>query len=81
MSTLEKAIELAANYHAGQTDRGGAPYILHLLAVMMAVDGIGWCPKMYADKRRANKKQRRHGIFEVWKLKIPFAVPVAVGRI
>ena len=43
--------------------------------------GIGWCPKMYADKRRANKKQRRHGIFEVWKLKIPFAVPVAVGRI
>ncbi|MFC2753139.1 MAG: guanosine-3',5'-bis(diphosphate) 3'-pyrophosphohydrolase [Cardiobacterium sp.] len=40
MSTLEKAIELAANYHAGQTDRGGAPYILHLLAVMMAVDGI-----------------------------------------
>ena len=38
-------------------------------------------PKMYADKRRANKKQRRHGIFEVWKLKIPFAVPVAVGRI
>ena len=42
---------------------------------------IWWCPKMYADKRRANKKQRRHGIFEVWKLKIPFAVPVAVGRI
>ena len=40
-----------------------------------------WCPKMYADKRRANKKQRRRGIFEVWKLKIPFAVPVAVGRI
>ena len=40
MSTLEKAIELAANYHAGQTDRGGTPYILHLLAVMMAVDGI-----------------------------------------
>ena len=42
---------------------------------------IRWCPKMYADKRRANKKQRRHGIFEVWKLKIPFAVPVAGGRI
>ena len=42
---------------------------------------IWWCPKMYADKRRANKKQRRHGIFEVWKLKIPFAVPVAVDRI
>ena len=45
------------------------------------ISGMWWCPKMYADKRRANKKQRRHGIFEVWKLKIPFAVPVAVGRI
>ena len=41
----------------------------------------GWCPKMYADKRRANKKQRRHGIFELCKFKLPFAVPVAVGRI
>ena len=40
-----------------------------------------WCPKMYADKRRANKKQRRHGIFELCKFKLPFAVPVAVGRI
>ena len=41
----------------------------------------GWCPKMYADKRRANKKQRRHGIFELCKFKLPFAVPVAVDRI
>ena len=41
----------------------------------------GWCPKMYADKRRANKKQRRHGIFELCKFKLPFAAPVAVGRI
>lgn len=39
MSTLEKAIELAARYHAGQLDKGGLPYILHPLAVMMAVDG------------------------------------------
>ena len=42
---------------------------------------IGWCPKMYADKRRANKKQQRHGIFELCKFKLPFAVPVAVDRI
>ena len=40
-----------------------------------------WCPKMYTDKRRANKKQRRHGIFELCKFKLPFAVPVAVDRI
>ena len=40
MSTLEKAIELAAHYHAGQTDADGAPYILQLLTVMMAVESI-----------------------------------------
>lgn len=40
MATLEKAIELAAKYHAAQTDKGGAPYILHPLAVMAQVDGI-----------------------------------------
>ena len=39
MSTLEKAIELAARHHAGQVDKGGIPYILHPLAVMMAVEG------------------------------------------
>ncbi len=37
--TLEKAIELAAKAHAGQVDRGGHPYILHPLRVMMAVEG------------------------------------------
>lgn len=39
MSTLEKAIAIAANAHAGQLDKGGAPYILHCLRVMMAVEG------------------------------------------
>jgi (p)ppGpp synthase/HD superfamily hydrolase len=32
---LEKAIALAATYHAGQTDKVGQPYILHTLRVMM----------------------------------------------
>lgn len=32
---LEKAIALAATYHAGQTDKAGQPYILHTLRVMM----------------------------------------------
>lgn len=35
MSTLERAIALAAEAHAGQTDKAGAPYILHLLRVML----------------------------------------------
>jgi (p)ppGpp synthase/HD superfamily hydrolase len=34
---LESAIALAAMAHSGQTDKGGAPYILHPLRVMLAV--------------------------------------------
>ncbi len=39
MSTLERAVEIAAKAHAGALDRGGAPYILHPLRVMMQVSG------------------------------------------
>jgi (p)ppGpp synthase/HD superfamily hydrolase len=35
MSTLERAIEIAARAHAGQTDRAGAPYVLHPLRMML----------------------------------------------
>ena len=35
MSTLERAIVIAAEAHAGTTDKGGAPYILHPLRMMM----------------------------------------------
>ena len=41
MPTLEKAIETAARAHAGQVDKGGAPYILHPLRVMHAVEAHG----------------------------------------
>ena len=37
MATIERAIELAAKSHAGQTDKGGHPYILHPLRLMLAV--------------------------------------------
>ena len=35
MSTLDKAIRIAAIAHEGQIDKGGNPYILHPLRVMM----------------------------------------------
>lgn len=35
MSTLERAIAIAAEAHAGQADMAGAPYILHPLRVML----------------------------------------------
>jgi (p)ppGpp synthase/HD superfamily hydrolase len=38
MSTLERAIAIAAEAHAGQVDKAGAPYILHVLRVMMRVE-------------------------------------------
>lgn len=39
MSILENAIRLAVEVHLGQRDKAGAPYILHPLRVMAAVEG------------------------------------------
>ncbi len=36
---LERAIEIAAGAHRGQTDKAGKPYILHPLRVMLACEG------------------------------------------
>jgi (p)ppGpp synthase/HD superfamily hydrolase len=38
MSTLERAIALAARAHEGQTDKAGAPYILHPLRMMLRLE-------------------------------------------
>ena len=38
MSTLERAIEIAAKAHAGQIDKAGEPYILHPLRLMLSMD-------------------------------------------
>jgi (p)ppGpp synthase/HD superfamily hydrolase len=34
---LERAIAIAAEAHAGQRDKAGAPYVLHALRVMLGV--------------------------------------------
>jgi (p)ppGpp synthase/HD superfamily hydrolase len=38
MSTLERAIAIAVEAHAGAVDKGGTPYILHPLRVMLRMD-------------------------------------------
>jgi GTP diphosphokinase / guanosine-3',5'-bis(diphosphate) 3'-diphosphatase len=40
MSTIERAIEIAAQAHAGQVDKGGEPYIFHPLRLMLRLSGI-----------------------------------------
>jgi guanosine-3',5'-bis(diphosphate) 3'-pyrophosphohydrolase len=38
MTTLERAIAIAAKAHAGQVDKAGQPYILHPLRVMLRMN-------------------------------------------
>ncbi|WP_085694088.1 MULTISPECIES: HD domain-containing protein [unclassified Pseudomonas] len=38
--TLERAIAIAATAHAGQVDKGGAPYILHPMKVMLRMSSL-----------------------------------------
>lgn len=60
MSTVERAIAIAVEAHAGQTDKAGAPYIFHPLRIMLQMktdderivavlhdvceDCVGWDP-------------------------------------
>ncbi len=38
MATLERAVQIAAEAHAGQRDKAGAPYLLHPLRMMMRME-------------------------------------------
>ena len=40
MSTLERAIAISAEAHAGQVDKAGAPYVLHPLRMMLSMSSI-----------------------------------------
>ena len=39
MSTIEKALQIAAKAYEGQKDKEGLPYILHPIRAMMSVEG------------------------------------------
>lgn len=40
MSTIERAVTIAAEAHAGQVDKAGVPYILHALRVMLSMETV-----------------------------------------
>jgi (p)ppGpp synthase/HD superfamily hydrolase len=40
VSTLERAIAIAADGHAGQIDKAGQPYVLHPLRMMLSLSSI-----------------------------------------
>lgn len=66
MTSLEKAISIALAAHAGQTDKAGAPYVLHPLRMMLRMqnetemmaavlhdvveDGPGWTLERLAQE-------------------------------
>jgi len=39
MTPLERALQIAVQAHAGQVDKGGTPYILHPLRLMLRMEG------------------------------------------
>lgn len=39
MAGIDRAVQIAAQAHAGQKDKDGQPYVLHPLRVMQAVEG------------------------------------------
>jgi (p)ppGpp synthase/HD superfamily hydrolase len=65
MSTLERAVAIAATAHAGQVDKAGSPYLLHPLRMMLNVatpeqqivavlhDVVEDCPGWTLDRLRA----------------------------
>lgn len=50
--SLEKAIQIAVEAHAGTKDKGGKAYILHPISVMMRVE---------TEEEKINKLQRQSG--------------------
>jgi (p)ppGpp synthase/HD superfamily hydrolase len=71
VSTLERAIAIAAEAHAGQVDKAGAPYVLHPLRMMLSMSSIDErivaalhdvcedCPEWFFDRLRGESFSNR----------------------
>jgi (p)ppGpp synthase/HD superfamily hydrolase len=69
MSTLEKAIAIAASADAGVKDEQGEPYVLHPLRVMLGLQGenaqiVGVLHDVVEDTDVSLDEIRRHGFSE-----------------
>jgi hypothetical protein len=66
MATLERAIEIAVLAHKGASDKAGAPYILHPLRLMFAVeDPEGKIVAVLHDVVEDSKPPHRWGLEEL----------------
>ncbi len=69
MSTLERAIAIAVEAHSGQRDKAGAPYVLHPLRVMLALETdeeriVGVLHDVLEDSSWTLERLRREGFSE-----------------
>ena len=69
VNMLERAIQIAVQAHTGQTDKAGAPYILHLLRVMLQLQAetemvTGVLHDVLEDTPWTEADLRREGIAE-----------------
>ena len=72
---LEKAIKIAAEAHTGQVDKGGNPYILHPLRVMLSLNTeeervVGVLHDVVEDCAPEGYRWDRHGFSHFQKLSI-----------
>jgi len=58
MPTLQKAIEIAISAHQTQTDKSGAPYIMHVIRDNMDITRLLQITEQ--DRKRLNKYLRAY---------------------
>lgn len=78
--TLEDAIVLAIKVHRGQLDKGGEPYILHCLRVMMSVEPHLRVPAVLHDVVEDGGNSELEVISDIFGADIAFIVGTLTRR-